>query len=457
MRAQEIVETGLGLLGAQRGAVLVAEEAVANLRWANSTLTTNGIATAQHVTVVAHPSVDGGLGSGTASGPVRGVDDLSDLLARARAAALGAGPAEDATDEVPARSASPDWDDAPGGTSPGALAPVSALLGEVLPDPSAEYFGYAEHSVATTYLGTTGGLHLRHEQPAGRFELCGKSHGRTRSAWAGRSGRHFTEMDLASTPAEVRAGLAAQGTRIDVAPGRHPVLLSSSAAADLLIYLLWSAAARDAIEGRSAFSAGEGRTRVGQLVGSLPIWMRSDPHAPGLQSADHAQATSSSSLTSAFDLGLSVPATDWIADGILRALVTTRHSAGLAGLPVTPAADNLLAGVDGHTGNLHEVAARMGDGLLVTCLWYIREVDAQSLLLTGLTRDGVYVVRGGEIVGAAGNFRFNDSPLGMLARITDAGDPADCLPREWADWFTRARVAPMLVGDFHLSSASEAI
>ena len=98
-----------------------------------------------------------------------------------------------------------------------------------------------------------------------------------------------------------------------------------------------------------------------------------------------------------------------------------------------------------------------GDGLLVTCLWYIREVDAQSLLLTGLTRDGVYVVRDGEVIGAAGNFRFNDSPLGMLDRIADAGTPVDCLPREWADWFTRTRVAPLAIEDFNLSTTSEAV
>ena len=93
----------------------------------------------------------------------------------------------------------------------------------------------------------------------------------------------------------------------------------------------------------------------------------------------------------------------------------------------------------------------------MTCLWYIRSVDEQSLLLTGLTRDGVYVVRDGRVVGAAGNFRFNESPLGMLDRISDAGTPVDCLPREWADWFTRARVAPLVVEDFNLSTTSEAV
>jgi predicted Zn-dependent protease len=165
----------------------------------------------------------------------------------------------------------------------------------------------------------------------------------------------------------------------------------------------------------------------------------------------------SSAASSTFDAGLAREATDWVSDGILRALVTTRHSADLAGLAHTPFVDNLLAGVGDRRGSLDELAARLGDGLLVTCLWYIREVDAQSLLLTGLTRDGVYVVRDGQVVGAAGNFRFNDSPLGILDRISDAGTPVDCLPREWADYFTRTRVAPLVIEDYNLSTPSEAV
>jgi predicted Zn-dependent protease len=169
------------------------------------------------------------------------------------------------------------------------------------------------------------------------------------------------------------------------------------------------------------------------------------------------QDTVGSSLSSAFDAGLPLAATDWVRDGTLRALVGTRHAAALAGLAPTPLIGNLLAGVEGRSGSVEELAARVGDGLLVTCLWYIREVDAQRLLLTGLTRDGVYVVRDGEVVGACRNFRFNESPIGMLERIVDAGAPTGCLPREWGDWFTRAAVAPLAIDGFNLSTPSQAV
>ena len=96
-------------------------------------------------------------------------------------------------------------------TSPQALDPVSTLLGDVLPTADLDHFGYAEHSMTTTYLATSAGLRRRHDQPSARFELCGKSHGRTRSAWAGRAGRHLADLDLASAPDEVRAAVGRTG------------------------------------------------------------------------------------------------------------------------------------------------------------------------------------------------------------------------------------------------------
>lgn len=457
MRPQEIVERAVELFGHVRGTVLVESSTSANLRWANSTLTTNGMAQSHSVHVAAHPDLRGGPAAGSASGVVHTTADLAALVDRALRAAVESGPAQDAADELPAGPPSPDWDLPPHETSPEALAAVSDLLGDVLPDRSVEYFGFAEHDLTTTHLGTTGGLRLRHDQPTARFELCGKAAGRTRSAWAGRAGGHFAQLDLASTPGEVARGLAAQATRIEVPAGRHRVVLSSSAASDLLIHLLWAAGLRDALEGRSALSRHGGGTRLGERLSGVPVTLASDPRAEGLECADHVQTTRSSAMSSAFDAGLPLQRTAWIADGHLRALVGTRRVAGDAGIALTPMVDNLIAGVDGAQGTLDDLAARVGEGLLVTSLWYIREVDAQSLLVTGLTRDGVYVVRDGAIVGAAGNFRFNESPLGMLDRIVDAGSPARCLPREWADWFTRTRVAPLAIDGFNLSTSSEAV
>jgi predicted Zn-dependent protease len=141
---------------------------------------------------------------------------------------------------------------------------------------------------------------------------------------------------------------------------------------------------------------------------------------------------------------------------VLNRLITSRHTAAETGLPFAPATDNLRLDVAGASGSLDDVLARTQDGLLVTCLWYNRVVDPQTLLLTGLTRDGVYVVRGGEVVGTATNFRFNDSPVAVLSRILDAGTPVATLPREMGDYFNRAAMPPLLIDAFNFSTVSQA-
>ena len=96
-------------------------------------------------------------------------------------------------------------------------------------------------------------------------------------------------------------------------------------------------------------------------------------------------------------------------------------------------------------------------GLLLTCLWYIREVDPQTLLLTGLTRDGVYLVENGEVVAAVNNFRFNESPVDLLGRLTEVGlHRARPWPREFGDYFTRTAMPTWRVPDFNMSSVSKA-
>ena len=100
--------------------------------------------------------------------------------------------------------------------------------------------------------------------------------------------------------------------------------------------------------------------------------------------------------------------------------------------------------------------ARTGRGLLLTCLWYIREVDPVTLLLTGLTRDGVYLVEDGEVVGAVNNFRFNESPIGVLARSTEAGASERALSREWSEWAPRTAMPALRVAEFNMSSVSPA-
>ena len=114
----------------------------------------------------------------------------------------------------------------------------------------------------------------------------------------------------------------------------------------------------------------------------------------------------------------------------------------------------LTGGEPGRT--IDDQVAGVRRGLLVTSQWYLREVDPMTMLLTGLTRDGVFLVENGEITGAVNNFRFNMSPLDVLKQAIDVGGTVPALSREWSDWFTRSAMPPMVVEGFNMSSISKA-
>ncbi|MET8474897.1 metallopeptidase TldD-related protein [Streptomyces sp. NPDC006422] len=455
----EIVERALELSRAD-GCVVVADEtSTANLRWAGNALTTNGVTRGRTLTVVA--TVDGkeGTASGVVSRSAVTADDLEPLVRAAEEAAAKAGPAEDAQPLIADVPHSPDFTEAPAETSSAVFADFAPALGEAFARARAggrELYGFANHELTSSYLGTSAGLRLRHDQPDGTLELNAKSHGRRRSAWAGRSTRDFKDVDPAAMDADLATRLGWAERRVDLPAGRYETLLPPTAVADLLIYQMWSSGARDAAEGRTVFSRPGGGTRVGERLSELPLTLRSDPHAPGLECAPFVLAHSSSDASSVFDNGLPVGATDWIREGKLARLTTTRHSAALTGQPVAPAIDNLILDGGGEK-SLDEMVAGTERGLLLTCLWYIREVDPATLLLTGLTRDGVYLVENGEVVGEVNNFRFNESPVGLLGRATEAGRTEKTLPREWGDWFTRAAMPALRVPDFNMSSVSQGV
>ncbi|MFD6880509.1 metallopeptidase TldD-related protein [Streptomyces sp. NPDC054904] len=458
-KPHEIVERALELSTADGCVVIADEESSANLRWAGNALTTNGVTRGRTLTVIA--TVDGkeGTASGVVSRSAVTAADLEPLVRAAEAAARGAGPAEDAQPLVTGTPASPDFTDAPAETSSAVFADFAPALGEAFARARAggrELYGFANHELVSTYVGTSTGLRLRHDQPNGTLEVNAKSPDRLRSAWAGRSTRDFKDVDPTVLDAELAVRLGWAERKIELPAGRYETLLPPTAVADLLIYQMWSAAARDAVEGRTVFSKPGGGTRLGERLSPLPLTLRSDPNAPGLESAPFVIAHSSGDDASVFDNGLPVPPTEWIGDGELKRLTTTRHSAALTGLDLSPGFGNLILDGGGEK-SLEEMVAGTARGLLLTCLWYIREVDPATLLLTGLTRDGVYLVEDGQVVGEVNNFRFNESPVDLLSRATEAGRTEKTLPREWGDWFTRAAMPALRIPDFNMSSVSKGV
>jgi predicted Zn-dependent protease len=460
MSPQETVERALAAANCGDCVVIAEEASTANLRWAGNTLTTNGVSETRQLTVIAVDRRADGVRAGVVSRAGVRDDKIEDVVRAAEKAAADGTPAEDAGEVLGADGGDTgSWDEAPGRSDITVLREFAAGLGSVMREAGAadrKLYGFAEHELRSTFLGTSAGLRARHDQPAGRLELNAKSADMTRSAWAGASTRDFTDVDIAGMDAGLAERLGWAQRRVSLDAGRYETLLPPTAVADLLIYLYWSAGAKEAAEGRTVFSKPGGGTRVGDRLAALPVTLSSDPAAAGLGCAPFVIEHTSGDDSSVFDNGLPLTRTEWISDGTLAALTSSRHSAMLAGLPVTPAIDNLTFSAANGAATLPEMIASTKRGLLLTCLWYIREVDPQTLLLTGLTRDGVYLVENGEVTGAVNNFRFNESPVSMLGRLTEVGATEPTLPREWGDYFTRTAMPPARVEGFNMSSVSQA-
>jgi predicted Zn-dependent protease len=446
-------------LSRTEGCVVIARETSSvNVRWAGSSLTTNGTTRDRSLTVVA---VDGPrVGIASRDGDIAG-DAIRDLVEQAERASRTASAAPDAqpllTPAEAGTSTSP-WDLAATTVSISDLGSFTGALATVFEQGRGEGWslaGYAEESICATWLGSSTGVRLRHDQPDGHVGSTARTAAGERSAWAGRHSPKLEQVDVAGIGDELSRLMTWSQRRVDLPAGRYDTVLPPTAVADLLVYFLWSLSGRAADEGRSAFSRTGGGNRIGERLGVPGLKVVSDPALAPITCAPFLITTASGETESVFDNGLPVGRTAWVDDGVLSHLADTRASAAGAGRSALAPPSNVHvdAGGNGTTG---DVVSRTSRGLLLTSLWYIRGVDPQTLLLTGLTRDGVFLVEDGEIVGAVNNFRWNESPVDLLSRITDSGAPEPTMPREWGDYWTLAVCPPARVAGFNMSSVSQA-
>ncbi len=455
--AADVVEQALLESGGE-AVVLVEESSQAEVRFANNSTTTNGVRRDRRVTVVRFVEVDGGIAAGVArrSGDV----DVADLVRAAHADAAGSPPAGDAAPLIgPGSGPTAGFDRPPAETDLSVLTQVLTELGGAFDRAEAAdrvLAGFAEHRVDTTYLGSTTGLRARHVQPTGALHLVGRTPGGAASAWVGAGTADFTDVTIDALEEELVEHLGWARTTVDLPAGRYETLLPPAAVADMMVALAEAAGGQEAEDGRTVFSSPGGGTRVGEVLASLPFELRSDPAEPGLECAPFVMTEASTSEVSVFDDGLGLERTAWVDGGRLARLLYHRAGAGRSGQPTAPPIDNLVLELPGATGSVEELVARTERGLLLTCLWYIREVDPATLLLTGLTRDGVYLVEDGAVVGAVNNFRFNESPVDLLARATEAGSTVRALGREFGEWRNRTAMPPLRIPDFNMSSVSAA-
>ena len=453
--APQVVEIALAeaarLGGADETIVVVTDRAATALRWAGNSMTTNGDSLSRETTVISIVRRGKSAFVGSVKSSDVDPDSIAGLVAASQSTASAAPEARDNAPALPGAGAPADWDAPAPTTGAEVFADVAASLARGFGS-SDRLYGFARHELDTTFVATSGGLRRRFTQPTGSVEINAKRDGA--SAWAGVSTPDFASVPTDSMLDNLATRLDWSRRTVALEPGRYETLMPPSTVADMMIYLSWTMDGRGAQEGRTALSAPGGGTRVGEKLTDLGLTMYSDPTASGLECTPFVAETSSSERLSVFDDGLDVGRVDWIRDGVINALAYPRAAAAEFETVATVPADNLL--MTGGTATLDEMIARTERGLLLTTLWYIREVDPSVLLLTGLTRDGVYLIEDGAVTAAVNNFRFNESPLDLLRRATEAGVSEVNLPREWGDWATRAAMPSLRIPDFHMSSVSQA-
>jgi predicted Zn-dependent protease len=453
--AQQVIDIALkaaARLGrADETIVLVSDRIATSLRWANNSMTTNGVSTDRHVTVISIVRQGNSAQVGSLTSAEVDPSVIEGLVTASQAAAASAPEARDAAPLLGGNSAPADWDAPIPATGPEVFSDIAGPLARGFRGAD-QLYGFARHALDTTFLATSNGLRRRYTQPTGSVEINAKRDGA--SAWVAVGTPDFADAPTDSLLEQLSTRLGWARCSVELPAGRYETILPPSAVADMMVYLGWSMTGRGAQEGRTALSTLDGGTRVGERLTDLPLTLYSDPAASGLGCTPFVATTSSSETVSIFDNGMDIGRVDWIRDGVINALAYSRAAAAEFDAPVAVAADNML--MTGGSTEHADMIAHTEHGLLLTTLWYIREVDPTTLLLTGLTRDGVYLVEDGEVTAGVNNFRFNESPLDLLRRASQAGVTEATLPREWGDWVTRTAMPSLRIPDFHMSSVSQA-
>jgi predicted Zn-dependent protease len=323
--ASEVIEGALQASQSDDCVVLVTDGSEADVRFANNTTTTNGLRRDRRVTVISFLGSAGAAGHPVAVGVASraGAVDVAQLVAASEADARGAEPADDAVALVEGGDPDAGFGDDPTLTDQRSIDGVVRSLAHAFGRArSAGHVlaGYASHRVDTTFVGSSRGLRRRHEQPAGSLQLVARSADGSRSTWAGVATTWFDDVEVDVLHERLIGRLAWAERRIELLPGRYEAILPPDAAADLMVVLSHALSGRDAEDGRSAFSAPGGGTKVGEQLAPLPFDLRSDPAEPGLECAPFVATTASGSDVSVFDNGLPIGRTDWIDGGRLQAL-----------------------------------------------------------------------------------------------------------------------------------------
>jgi predicted Zn-dependent protease len=303
--------------------------------------------------------------------------------------------------------------------------------------------GFLIHQAASTAVATSNGLFAYGTNTRVNFTTTVRTPDGTGSGWAGTSAHDFDDLDTRALGAvAVEKAMRSRQPRA-VEPGRWTVVMEPTTVGNMVNLMMNQTSARNADEGRSFFSKAGGGTKLGEQFVDSRVNIHSDP-------------MDSRILSTPFDgQGLPNKPMSWIEDGKLQNLNYSRYWADRQGVQPTGFPSGWY--MAGGNSSVDEMIRSTERGLLLTRFWYIRGVDPRTILYTGLTRDGTFLIENGEISHPVKNFRWNESPIFMLNNIEMMGEPIRISSGESSGLTNSVVVPPLKVRDFTFTSLSDAI
>ncbi len=294
--------------------------------------------------------------------------------------------------------------------------------------------GFLQDSASSSAMMNTNGLFAYHRQTSVSFSTTIRTRDGTGSGWASRDFNDVSKLDTGeASEIAIQKSIASRNPRA-VEPGKYTVVLEPAASIGLLQNMVFNMGARQADEGRSFLSKQGGGTKLGEKIVDERVTFYSDPSHPEVPVSPWTGD------------GQARRRMTWIENGVVRNMFYSRFWAQEKGVAPTPGPGNGI--MEGGDASLEDLIRSTRRGVLVTRTWYIRTVDPQTLLYTGLTRDGTYFIEGGEIAYAVKNFRFNESPVIMLINLEALGRPVR---------INGNLIPSMKIRDFTFSSLSDAV
>jgi predicted Zn-dependent protease len=302
--------------------------------------------------------------------------------------------------------------------------------------------GYLEARYTATAFATSRGLFGYERRGAVSMTTTVRTPDGTGSGWAGASANDWSDIDAAALGAHATEKANRSRLPVAVEPGKHTVVLEPTAVGNLVQLIGSALSARAADEGRSFFAKPGGGNKIGLQVVDRRVTLLSDPaDAGGRQIAND---------------GLPAQRVVWIDNGVVTQLSYDRYWAQRTGHAPTAAPEGTLR-MSGGTASLHDMIAATERGILVTRFWYIRAVDPRTILYTGLTRDGTFLIEHGTVTRAVKNFRYNESPIFLLNNVEMLGVPTRVNAGEDGGPGATIIVPALKCRDFTFTSISDAV